>query len=110
MTGHYKKNFFNFKFDLDLGVIKAKIVSFSKNCFYCPFWFRSHGQGFFFSALKRPGFFFSALKRPGFFFFSAKKARFFFSALKRPYNKQLNRCCLIKGQGQLSVNLPGQLL
>ena len=33
MTGHYKKKNSNVKFDLDLGVIKAKIVSFSKKLF-----------------------------------------------------------------------------
>ena len=38
MTGHYE---FFFQ-----GVIKTKIVSLLRNCFYCPFWFRSHGQGF----------------------------------------------------------------
>ena len=33
MTRHYKKKIFNDKFDLDLGVIKVKIVSFSKKLF-----------------------------------------------------------------------------
>ena len=45
MTGHYKKNF-NVKFDLDLGVIKAKITSFSKKLFLLSLLVRSHGQGF----------------------------------------------------------------
>ena len=26
MTGHYKKKIFNVKFDLDLGIIRAKII------------------------------------------------------------------------------------
>ena len=33
MTGHYEKFFFSVKFALDLGVIKTKLVSFSKKLF-----------------------------------------------------------------------------
>ena len=33
MTGHYEKFFFSVKFALDLGIIKTKIVSFSKKMF-----------------------------------------------------------------------------
>ena len=74
MTGHYQKKTFNVKFDLDLGVIKAKIVSLSKKLFLLSI----------LVSIARPGFsLFSergslARKRilesaSGFFFFSAKK-------------------------------------
>ena len=33
MTGHFEKKIFSGKFALDLGVIKTKIVSFSKKLF-----------------------------------------------------------------------------
>ena len=33
MTGHYEKKNFSVKFALDLGVIKTKLVSFSKKLF-----------------------------------------------------------------------------
>ena len=77
MIGHYKKHF-NVKFDLDLGVIKAKIVSFSKKLFLLSL----------LVSIARPGFLCSVNvasndlsraqtdvgKRFWFFFSSAKKA------------------------------------
>ena len=82
MTGHCEKNFFSVKFALDLGVIKAKIVSFSKKLFLLSL--------------------LVSIAPPGFSLFSEHDLEwplarangcwktppvFFFSVLKMPYNK-----------------------
>ena len=84
MTGHYEKIFSSVKFALDLGVIKTKIVSFSKKLFLLSL--------------------LVLIARPGFSLFSESNKTsndllraqadvenffrcFLLYALKRPYNK-----------------------
>ena len=80
MTGHYEIFFFSVKFALDLGVIKKKLSHFQRNCFYCPFWFRSHGQGYLCSVNMTSNDLLHAQTDIG------ERFRFFFPALKRLYN------------------------
>ena len=98
MTGHYKKKF-NVKFDLDLGVIKAKIVSFSKKLFLLSPLVSIARPGFLCAVNMASNDLSRAQTDIG------KRFRFFFPALKRPYNKQLINLVrsVITGKSQTSA-------
>ena len=81
MTRHYEKFFFSIKFVLDLGVIKVKIVSFSKKLFLLSLLVSIARERFLCAVNMASNDFLRAQTD------IRKRFRFPFPVLKRPYNK-----------------------